>query len=527
MTYSIWNDLCQQPMPIASSGKYTKLVQDSTVHLQQPIDSIMSTLNDRAIGLSKCVNFIAALQDAKLMQHLSPASALGYLREASIYCDQGKQHHVIDICNKGLNMALTKDSDYAILQQAKNHAEECHATCIDFIRQLPLDLVISLLVPMFVEDDCMDGLKPSPALYVSYLWRERIIQSLGGLRFWIRSEGGKTLAALMEFAPHIKVLAIQQYTKGTWLGDLIGDNHFSSLLQLDIEKFTSMYIGRFLSSLKSVSSTLTHFDVDMEGGPMLSVPKVVHYALPLQKPITCDHVIEVWKRFPSLEELELSPCTNVQPALVAPEYYPAMTSVGIFMEGASIRLVYLHEEVYKEESGMSKIVIDTEDFGTDICKDTSSVVKRHHNTLKHLEWDMDTSHDIETIDNIQFPRLTKLCLFSCGWQIIRNAPMLEELALTVGMTSMHPQVLDTMPPNLKSLDLDLNSQHAYDDDDDSPILCYLNRIAIQMRLKKLVIHFNSCNNVAFILDAIHRHDHLECLKIRFTGEWVSIQCRAS
>ncbi|KAJ8658064.1 hypothetical protein O0I10_006336 [Lichtheimia ornata] len=100
-----------------------------------------------------------------------------------------------------------------------------------------------------------------------------------------------------------------------------------------------------------------------------------------------------------------------------------------------------------------------------------------------------------------------------------NTPMLEELKLTSRMISMHPRVLDTIPQSLKSLDLDLHTRQQ--GHDDSPILCYLNTIALQCQLKELVLQFNSHANVARILDAVYRHNHLECLKISFTDEWKS------
>lgn len=103
--------------------------------------------------------------------------------------------------------------------------------------------------------------------------------------------------------------------------------------------------------------------------------------------------------------------------------------------------------------------------------------------------------------------------------MIRHAPILEELKLTFRIISTHPQVLDTIPPHLKSLDLDLDAWQYYEDH--SSILSYLNRMARQSKLKELVLRFNSRDDIASILDAIYRHDHLECLKISFTSEWES------
>lgn len=113
----------------------------------------------------------------------------------------------------------------------------------------------------------------------------------------------------------------------------------------------------------------------------------------------------------------------------------------------------------------------------EICKDTTSIVKRYHDTLEHLDWDMDTSQDTETIDSIQFPRLTNFGLFSSGWQVLHSAPMLEELKLTARMINTHLQVLDIIPPHLKSLELDFRRQRIHNHE--SPILRYFTRIALQ------------------------------------------------
>lgn len=134
---------------------------------------------------------------------------------------------------------------------------------------------------------------PSPSLYVSHLWRGRILRSLGGIRFCIDPDKKGYLSSVIEFAQHVKELKVPQYRKGTWLGDLIGDNDFSSLRELHIESkschsfrdlfiyqrflkgFTSIHIGNFLSSLKSISSSLTYLALYLQGGPMLGVSEVV------------------------------------------------------------------------------------------------------------------------------------------------------------------------------------------------------------------------------------------------------------
>ncbi|CDH57659.1 predicted protein [Lichtheimia corymbifera JMRC:FSU:9682] len=72
MDDSICQHLCTQPILKASSEKYAQLVYDSTTELQQSDEPILSPLNRRANGLTKCATFESALDDAKVMQQLSP-----------------------------------------------------------------------------------------------------------------------------------------------------------------------------------------------------------------------------------------------------------------------------------------------------------------------------------------------------------------------------------------------------------------------------------------------------------------------
>ncbi|CDS10644.1 hypothetical protein LRAMOSA11130 [Lichtheimia ramosa] len=162
--------LCQVPTLPASTEKYQQLVYDVTAQLLQPIQCILTALDRRALTLTKCANYESALRDATVMQHLSSSSAVGYLRAASIYYEQGKQRHVIDICNQALRMVDTRDPGYGILLQVKIHAQQRDGKRIDFVSQLPVEIVMTTLIPMFMDkDDPLDASQPCPYLYVSKL----------------------------------------------------------------------------------------------------------------------------------------------------------------------------------------------------------------------------------------------------------------------------------------------------------------------------------------------------------------------
>lgn len=293
--------------------------------------------------------------------------------------------------------------------------------------------------------------------------------------------------------------------------------------------------------------------MDIECGPMLRVPEVV-FACPnlrmlkiiephdadvsilpattwptmttlsltyTRTDITCNQIIDIWNRFPSLKRLELYPCSDIQSALIVPEYSPRMKSLHLGMEEMGIRLIFSEEGNGSEDPGITKLIIYTNDGGNKPCRDTSSIVARHHNTLVHLEWDMNTSEDRENIDHLEFPCLKKFGFFGSGLQLLHNAPIMEELMITSQAINMHPQVLDTIPPHLKSLELKFIRVDALDYELKQSLLLYLNRIALQYQLKQLAIHFNNIDSDASILDAVHGHSHLECLKVSVKREWDS------
>lgn len=255
MTHTIWNDLYQQPTLAVSSDKYTKLVHDSTSQLDGPLQSILSSLDRRAMAFTKLASYDAALSDAKLIQQLSPSEALGYIREADIYSGQGKQRQVIDICNKGLNMVNTMDTRYDTLQRMKADAEQRQNTRVDFISQLPNDIVITMLIPLFTHYHYWRPLTPWPYLYVSHQWSERIIQSLKGLRFKTGYDDTKYVKKdpqMTIFARHVKELHIGRFSQGTWLCDLLRKNDFCSLQDLIISKLFYYFLNTFIFTIIAI-----------------------------------------------------------------------------------------------------------------------------------------------------------------------------------------------------------------------------------------------------------------------------------
>ncbi|KAJ8657961.1 hypothetical protein O0I10_006232 [Lichtheimia ornata] len=551
MTCSIWKDSCNQPTLTASSQKYAQLVHDSNTQLHQSLEPVLSALDRRAIGLSKCANFEAALHDAKLMQQLSPSSSLGYIREADIYSEQGKQRQVVDICSKGMTVVDAMDEHYDDLKRAKMDAEQRQNTRIDFVRQLPLDIVMTMLIPMFMDRFPLRPYTPCSYLYVSNLWRDRVIQCFDGLHFMVGSQNdynADTLSQVIQFAQHTKTLYISLHGRGTWLGDLLRNNDFCSLWSLSIGQCLNDHVDNFVSSLKSISKTLTHLGIkspsshlslpmatilltcphlvslelsrpvvaDLSSLPMTTWPdlkKLTIYGA--KEPITCEQTIGIWRRFPSLNHLGLHPCSDMQSALVVSDYLPSTNDLKIHLSNMGTVITFMNHGTPSQTPRITKIAIDGFVRSNDgAIVEIGSVLKQHRETLEDFKWNMNVKRDNRDIYDLHYPRLKKLILDKSGWWIPRNAPLLEELILSSQTTSQQPSALDTIPPKLKRLVLDLKKgSNAVNV---QAIKRYLLRFNQHSHLQELIIRTHTMEDIGNMVDATYCLNQLQRLAIHVT-----------
>ncbi|CDH59322.1 predicted protein [Lichtheimia corymbifera JMRC:FSU:9682] len=545
MTQPIWTPLTQLPALKTRTEKHANLVHDLTTQLHEPVQSILSTLNRRAIALAKSANFETALHDATLIQQLSPSSAIGYICAASIYSEQGKQRQVIDVCNKGLSIVNTEDANYTTLQQAKADAEHRDNIRIDFVSQLCYEIVITALVPMFM-DTAMQSWRPCSYLDVCMTWRRRIIQSLNGLHYLIEDEENEgkeeRLSQVVRFARDIKSLYIYPYYKGTWLGDLLRNNDFCSLRELSIDDLSTDCGDHLVASLKSISDTLTHFEIEQEGGSMLSIgdilqnctnlislritqpwfydlsrlpmttwPKLTTLSLSVsssKEVITRHHITTIGMRFPALKELSLSPCVDELSTSLVLSYYPWMKSLQVLKYGVTFDLEYLDEGAKCEEGALSSLLVELCDIRDDNWGMVSLVLHQHQGTLQEIDFDIqiDTDDQDYLRSNVGF-----------GWQMPHYAPQLEVLKMTADAIKVTPQILEFMPPNLKTLELDFDLSSPLDDK--APIGQYLHRFAQHSHLKELVVRFRSSDTIDIVLNAIHHLGLLQHLMISFPKKW--------
>lgn len=153
--------------------------------------------------------------------------------------------------------------------------------------------------------------------------------------------------------------------------------------------------------------------------------------------------------------------------------------------------------------------------------DANAVLKRYRNKLEHIELKMDLDTNDSAVYTIQYPHLKTLHLDSTAWWIPRNAPMLQELTMTPRTINSNSAVLDTIPPNLEKLVLQMAQDPFIHNK--AALVRYLTHLGQQSQLKVLVIDFSSLDNVGSVLDAVCSLHQLQHLRISFTSNLESSQ----
>ncbi|KAI7875495.1 hypothetical protein K492DRAFT_199140 [Lichtheimia hyalospora FSU 10163] len=420
---------------------------------------------------------------------------------------------------------------------------------IDFISQLPTDIVLTTLVPMLVDDiNYLNSSVPCSYLHVSKLWRDRIIQCLGGLRFSIcweqEDHRDQRCSELIHFAKHTKTLSIDYYDE--WMSDLLRDNDLCSLEKITINDISDEHSDSFVSSLKSIS-TLTHLLLKFGS---ISIPNLVltcphRQALKMREPkhvdsyplpttpwsnittlsltavaseIDDDEVDVICKAFPSLKKLDLSPCTDIQSVFIVPKYYPSMKSLVLLIYEEGVGFIYSDQGQPCEEQGITDIAIESGYEYSVTSQELLSLLKQHQRTLVHLEWNTWLDNNEDGLYHIPYPRLKKLSFGYSAFKIPSNAPMLVELNIKANAINNYPAVIDTIPPHLKKLGLTLYPTLSFYDA--TIIGDYLNQIAQQqdIRLNELVLNIDRMENLDNMFDAIGSLHHLRRLMIGYS-DW--------
>lgn len=234
--------------------------------------------------------------------------------------------------------------------------------------------------------------------------------------------------------------------------------------------------------------------------------------------ITTDHVVEIWKRLPSLKELSLHPCSDIQSAFVVSDYCASMRKIGLYMSSRHTKLTYLDQGHQFKGHGITDLSFHGGSPTSISYHDICNLLMRYCRTLDFLEWGMDLHIQNDDIYSICYPQLKKLVIscIGCGWWLPASAPLLEEFDISSHAIETTDKVLETIPPKLQKLTMGIDTLSLHDK---TPITQYLSRIAQHCHLTHFTVYLHSDDLVREILDAICRLNQLEHLAILYTDHW--------
>ncbi|CDH60958.1 predicted protein [Lichtheimia corymbifera JMRC:FSU:9682] len=273
--------------------------------------------------------------------------------------------------NRRRRPTLRKVLEYVKLRRPKEDAttmQRRRSEGIDFVGELPMNIVTSKLIPMFM-DDHVDTWGPCPYLDVSQRWRDRIFQCFQGLHFWLpHEEEHKTPRSiqLFQYPQLVKDMYIEWYGK-YWMDVLLREGDFSSLRKLKVNGPsdtkeclvpTLRSVGRNLSQLtihqlhvslddlllacpKLTSLTLyVHYHIDFKCIALTTWPAIKELSITHNRirRTTYDEVALICKSFPGLQKLDLCSCANMQCVLLVTDSFPCFKYFSIMAYRDGVRL---------------------------------------------------------------------------------------------------------------------------------------------------------------------------------------------
>lgn len=244
-----------------------QLDQLSTI-VHDCVQTLVSALHSRASLLANCGQLNDAMSDAAATMSIAPTSPFGYLCAGRIFSYRGQHASAIKIYDDGLQHVPRLHDQYAQLLSAKAVSQQKINTRIDFFSWLPLEIVLSNLIPrIFDGQTVVDIGKEGRYLDVSRTWRERIAMA-DGFTFRVGTfprSSSKGLSAkeydqLLDMAPYIKSFAVWGLHEGI-ADHLTGGTTFTALKKLHVdgkERDTERIQSQHLIYLSRRSFTTTH-----------------------------------------------------------------------------------------------------------------------------------------------------------------------------------------------------------------------------------------------------------------------------
>ncbi|KAI7874852.1 hypothetical protein K492DRAFT_183494 [Lichtheimia hyalospora FSU 10163] len=495
MTLSNLQELGLSPTIVATNRDAATTITLSTRQIRQCIDTkdihqLSSLLEKRSRALALCAAFDTALRDATVIQSLKKSWTIGYQCAGDVYVRQGRHVAAVKEYTKGLANLTVPDPQ---LERSICIAKEALNKKMDPIGLLPEEVVVTNVIPRLMGSESLHSSEPCPYLYVSRVWRDRILQS-DCLSFRLSTsvqEGTdndqEQHTELIRFAPFIRLLYVEQesndnpyfilaratfqnlrklYIQGKWI---CMDKH--SMVTHDNEKYVQDFES--LSILPMLGNGLTHLDIDihfktiyinlesiMQACPKLIscrvgasallntsslgnyvYPKMIHFEIRNRHITLSQKNFEaIFKAFPSLIKLSANHGKDTRSLSLIHRYCP------------QIKWIEYNDAPFAcntRPSARYQDVIILRSYIKFYTDDVVSVVGAHADTLEYFDFIGTLDGDMQTKTPVHFPRLVYFGFYGrkhydvrfSNWLLL-NSPNLEHVRLRA--SGIHTETLDSL-----------------------------------------------------------------------------------
>ncbi|KAJ8652404.1 hypothetical protein O0I10_011984 [Lichtheimia ornata] len=413
-----WSGLLKNTNLTAEHGNDGNHIAMATETLKQAAHQFAQVLNERARLFANSAQFDTALRDAAAIRALLPGSGLGYLCTGDVHCQQGRYAAAISIYDQGLEAAPESDPYYQQLQQQRMTAVSNNSKRVDFISRLPLDIVITNIVPRMERPVYLDSIVLYEPLYVSRTWQARFLQRPNGLDFDFGQDGinlKRDHDQLVRFAPYVRSLSGSLYDDNC-LDDLLSRAHFSNLKRLVLYCDAPPHRA-LIKGLQLIGDSLTHLviegspiDVGLHGilescpnlvsldverveaamsSPVSSrYPKITHLALDdlPDGPPSQDDVIDILSRLPSLLSFQITPMPGSGVLTILHEHCPYLQKLDYgYPNDASFKYHLQKIELHPNRKGITSAHLGYEGFDY-VQDDLIQFLHLHRHTLETIQF---------------------------------------------------------------------------------------------------------------------------------------------
>ncbi|KAI9268123.1 hypothetical protein BDA99DRAFT_504910 [Phascolomyces articulosus] len=164
-----WSDILNATRTAFSNGHFDKVIDQSSLLLYELQTQTVLALTMRAHDWAQKRYYDRELEDAQTMISIAPHHPTGYLLTAHRYASQGLYHNVVELYTKAMDMVPMTHPNYEIILQGKLHAQQKLNYQVDFIANLPYDLVC--LVIDYIPQETL-----AQCTIVSRTWRQKILE---------------------------------------------------------------------------------------------------------------------------------------------------------------------------------------------------------------------------------------------------------------------------------------------------------------------------------------------------------------